>query len=452
MMQMDPYLSLIRKVLTEGEQRKNERTGVGTLSVFGGILEFDLRRRFPLLQHKETKWATAFKEMLWFLSGKCDTTEGLNAMGSKLWDPWADHNGNLGPIYGTSWRTWGAKAKTVKQPIPKLRDGVKPTYLGVANGNGKEGHPLAKTWEGMIARCYDPKSTSYKTYGQKGVAVCDAWLEFEKFAADAVNLPGFVVPGGTGRKVLDKDSLGSGFLYSPEGCCWLTDAENAALKAEWVYTVEKHGEKYTFTNVTQFCEDHGVEAKNFSDLWTGAKNAKVRGGFTFVGKEPIRKVVDQVKDAIATIKTDPQSRRILVSAWNVGELRSMALPPCHWAHQLYVSNDGFLDMMVHQRSWDLMLGAPFNIAQYALLLHLYARATGKTARMLKFTYGDAHIYENHIEAANIMDNAMLAHEKDEDNACLHIVSANTDIDGFKIEDFHIEGYDPCPHIPLPVAV
>ena len=280
MMQMDPYLSLIRKVLTEGEQRKNERTGVGTLSVFGGILEFDLRHRFPLLQHKETKWATAFKEMLWFLSGKCDTTEGLNAMGSKLWDPWADKDGNLGPIYGVNWREWLAS----------------------------------------------------------------------------------------------EDTSSPGYYH------------------------------------------------------------------------------DQVKNAIEAIKSDPQSRRILVSAWNVAELEFMALPPCHWAHQLYVSNDGFLDMMVHQRSWDLMLGAPFNITQYALLLHLYARVTGKTARMLKFTYGDAHIYENHIEAANIMDNAMLAHEKDEDNACLHIVSANTDIDGFKIEDFHIEGYDPCPHIPLPVAV
>ena len=276
MMQMDPYLSLIRKVLTEGEQRKNERTGVGTFSVFGGILEFDLRRRFPLLQHKETKWATAFKEMLWFLTGECDSVHALNDMGSKLWDPWAGDDGYLGPIYGVQWRQW---------------------------------------------------------YGDQG-----------------------------------------------------------------------------------------------------------------------RVYYDQIKAAIWDIQQNPQSRRILVSAWNVGELRSMALPPCHWAHQLYVSNDGFLDMMVHQRSWDLMLGAPFNIAQYALLLHLYARATGKTARMLKFTYGDAHIYENHIEAANIMDNAMLAHEKDEDNACLHIVSANTDIDGFKIEDFHIEGYDPCPHIPLPVAV
>ena len=106
MMQMDPYLSLIRKVLTEGEQRKNERTGVGTLSVFGGILEFDLRRRFPLLQHKETKWATAFKEMLWFLTGECDSVHALNDMGSKLWDPWAGDDGYLGPIYGVQWRQW----------------------------------------------------------------------------------------------------------------------------------------------------------------------------------------------------------------------------------------------------------------------------------------------------------------------------------------------------------
>ena len=273
--QMDPYINLIRRVLVEGEKRENERTGVGTLSVFGGILEFDLRRRFPLLQHKETKWLTSFKEMLWFLSGECHDVHGLNAMGSKLWDPWAK-DGYLGPIYGSQWRDW-----------------------------------------------YDDKRRCH---------------------------------------------------------------------------------------------------------------------------------IDQIKQAIWEINNNPQSRRLLVTAWNVGELRDMALPPCHWAHQLYVSNDGHLDMMVHQRSWDLMLGAPFNIAQYALLLHIYARATGKTPRMLKFTYGDAHIYENHITAANIMENAMLTHEKDEDNACLRILTDNTDIDGYKPEDFVIEGYNPCPHMSLPVAV
>ena len=276
MMQMGPYLSLIRKVLTEGEQRKNERTGVGTLSVFGGILEFDLRRRFPLLQHKETKWATAFKEMLWFLSGECDSVHSLNAMGSKLWDPWQMGDGYLGPIYGVNWRQW---------------------------------------------------------YGDQG-----------------------------------------------------------------------------------------------------------------------RVYYDQVQAAINDIRTNPQSRRIIVSAWNVGELRNMALPPCHWAHQMYVSNDGHLDMVVHQRSWDLMLGAPFNIAQYALLLHLYARATGKSPRMLKFSYGDAHIYENHIWAANIMENALLANEMDEDQCKLVIGTDNTDIDGYKYQDFSIEGYVHGPHIPLPVAV
>ena len=283
------YIDLVQQVLLDGEERKQERTGVSTLAVFGGMLEFDLRVRFPLLQHKETKWQTAFKEMLWFLSGKCDNTAGLEAMGSKLWNPWADEYGRLGRVYGCQWRGWQTR-QNVQTP-------------------DKDGH---------------------------------IW-------------------------------------YLPQ-------------------------------------------------------------------------VIDQIRQVIHLVKTNPQSRRLLVSAWNVADLDCMALPPCHWAHQLYVSNDGHLDMMVHQRSWDLALGAPFNIAQYALLQHLYARATGLTPRMLKFTYGDAHIYSNHVEAMNIMDNAWMAHGLEEDACKLVINTDNVDIDGYKWEDFAIEGYRHGPHIPLPVAV
>jgi len=261
---MKPWSDLVRRVLDTGEFRP-DRTGVGTLSVFGGHMQFDLRERFPLVQSKETRWKVAFLEMLWFLRGEGDT-RWLNEHGCKLWDAWAYEDGRLGPIYGYQWRNCGG--------------------------------------------------------------------------------------------------------------------------------------------------------------------------------------IDQVNDLIEGIKSNPAGRRHIVSAWNVEDLRFMALPPCHWAHQAYATSDCHLDLMVHQRSWDLALGAPFNICQYALLLTLYARATDRKPRYLHFTYGDAHVYANHIDAMR----EVLAREFTEDRARLIITTDNTDIDGYKPTDFQIEGYEPQPFVKLPVAV
>jgi thymidylate synthase len=442
---MKQYNDLVRRILAEGVPR-GDRTGTGTLSIFGGAIEVDLRERFPLVQCKQTKWDIAFLEMLFFIAGETNT-KWLNERGSKLWDAWADKNGNLGPIYGFGWRRWGAKPDNIPQPKPRLRLGLSATYLFVASGAGKEGHPLAKTWEGMIARCYDTASISYKSYGAKGAHVCDRWLEFAAFAEDAVNLPGYGRDAGV-RLVLDKDIRGDGFRYSTETCSWVTDEENAAAKAEWLYTVEKDGKQYTFTNVSRFCEEHGAEGKNFSDLWTGAKNAKVRSGFQLVSKEPIRKGIDQMSMLIRSLKENPFGRRHVVTAWNVAELHHMALPPCHWAFQCYVSNDGHLDMAVDQRSWDVSLGAPFNIAAYALLNHLLARATGLKPRKLRFNYGDAHLYLNHVDAMmEVMERPEI-----EDDCRLVISTDNTDIDGYKPADFSVTGYLSHPFVKLPVAV
>lgn len=269
---MKQYKELVKKVLAEGEVRL-DRTGVGTKSIFGGMVEFDLRESFPLVTLKETRWKVAFLEMLWFLRGESHISY-LHKHGSKLWDDWADAHGNVGPIYGVNWRGWPASG-----------------HLG----------------------------------------------------------------------------------------------------------------------------PH---------------------------------LVDQVAELIANLQKSPHGRRHIVTAWNVSALETMALPPCHWAHQCYVSNAGYLDMQVNQRSWDLALGAPFNIAGYALLLHLYARATNLKPRMLKFSYGDAHVYTNHIEAMA----AVVEREVISCNPKLVISTDNTDIDGYKPEDFSITGYEYGPFVKLPVAV
>lgn len=274
---MKQYIELGKRILAEGELR-HDRTGVGTISVFGANMTFDLRERFPLVTVKETRWKTAFLEMLWFLRGE-DNTSWLNEHGCKLWDAWAKGNGYLGPIYGVNWRSWGHR---------------------------------------------DP------------YAVAD---------------------------------------------------------------------------------------------------------------------IDQVRNLIDGLKNNPHGRRHLVSAWNVGRLNEMALPPCHWAHQCYVSNDGHLDLKLFLRSSDFALGLPFNIAQYALLTHLYARATGFTARRLMVDIGDAHIYSNHVEAMReVLKRLPLGEGLYSKEAQIVFKTDNTDIDGYKPEDFSVVEYEHHDHVALTVAV
>ena len=212
---MKQYLDLMQDVLDNGEERE-DRTGVGTLSIFGTRLVFDQREGFPLLTTKKLHWKSILHELLWFISGGTNT-KYLNDNGVSIWNEWADDEGNLGPIYGKQWRDWGG--------------------------------------------------------------------------------------------------------------------------------------------------------------------------------------VDQLQLAIDEIKNNPTSRRILVNAWNVSELDKMALPPCHMMFQLYVTKDGCLDLQIYQRSVDVFLGLPYNIASYSLLLRLIAKTTGKTPRYLIWLGGDTHLYKNHIEQA-----------------------------------------------------
>jgi thymidylate synthase len=211
---MKPYLDLVRHVLDNGERRA-DRTGTGTISLFGAQVRYDLRQGFPLLTTKKVLFAAVVRELLWFLRGSTNIRDDLTQH-TPIWDAWADENGELGPIYGYQWRNWG----------------------------------------------------------------------------------------GTG--------------------------------------------------------------------------------------------IDQIKNAIATIRKDPTSRRNIVSAWNVADLPRMKLPPCHLLFQFYVQG-GWLDLQLYQRSADIALGVPFNIASYALLQAMVAQETLLQPRYFIHTFGDAHIYLNHVE-------------------------------------------------------
>jgi thymidylate synthase len=264
---MQTYLDLMRHVLEHGT-RKTDRTGTGTLSVFGHQMRFDLSSRFPLLTTKKVHTKSVIHELLWFLKGSTNVAY-LHEHGISIWDEWADSEGELGPVYGRQWRSW-------------------PT---------------------------------------------------------------------------------------PDG---------------------RH--------------------------------------------------IDQVRDVVEQIASNPDSRRLIVSAWNVAEIPKMALAPCHALFQFYVA-DGRLSCQLYQRSADIFLGVPFNIASYALLTLMVAQVTGLRPGEFVHTFGDAHLYLNHLDQAR----EQLA-RKPRELPVMRLNPEVRDLFAFRYEDFTLEGYDPAPLIRAPIAV
>ncbi|MCH8347220.1 MAG: thymidylate synthase [Proteobacteria bacterium] len=264
---MQQYLDLLKRIRTQGVF-KEDRTGTGTYAVFGHQMRFDLRQGFPLLTTKKLHLKSIIYELLWLLKGDTNI-KYLTDHGVKIWNEWADGEGELGPVYGAQWRAW---------------------------------------------------------------------------------------PAADGGKI------------------------------------------------------------------------------------------DQIARVVAEIKGNPSSRRHIVSAWNVGEIGTMALPPCHCLFQFFVS-EGKLSCQLYQRSADVFLGVPFNIASYALLTRMIAQAAGLEPGDFVHTFGDVHLYANHLEQCD----EQLSREP----RALPAMTINPDVKdifSFKYEDFELSGYDPYPHIKAPVAV
>lgn len=264
---MKQYLNLLDRILTEGT-RKTDRTGTGTISIFGHQMRFNLSEGFPLLTTKKLHLKSIIYELLWFLRGDTNV-KWLQDHGVRIWNEWADENGELGPVYGHQWRSW-------------------PDYQG-----------------------------------------------------------------GT---------------------------------------------------------------------------------------------IDQIANVVRQIRHTPDSRRMMVSAWNVAEVEQMALPPCHTIFQFYVA-DGRLSLQLYQRSADTFLGVPFNIASYALLLQMMAQVTGLEAGDFIHTTGDTHIYLNHLDQVRLQ----LSREPRKLPTML-LNPEVKELEDFTYEDFHLEGYDPWPHIKGEVSV
>ena len=264
---MRQYLDLIERILSRGTV-KQDRTGTGTLSIFGHQMRFDLGEGFPLTTTKKLHLKSIVYELLWFLSGDTNI-KYLNDHGVTIWNEWADGAGELGPVYGKQWRSW----------------------------------------------------------------------------------------------------------HGPDG-----------------------------------------------------------------------DVIDQIADVLASIRRDPNSRRLIVTAWNPADLDRMALPPCHCMFQFYVA-EGRLSCQLYQRSADVFLGVPFNIASYALLTLMLAQVTGLAAGEFVHTLGDAHLYLDHLEQAKLQ-----LTRTPRPLPTMRTNPAATDLFAFRYEDFLLEGYDPHPHIKAKVAV
>lgn len=438
-------------ILHNGEER-GDRTGTGTISVFGRQLRFDLRQGFPAITTKKLAWKAVVGELLWFLEGSSSerrlaeithgTSEGKvtiwtpNAL-APYWKPKAKFEGDLGRVYGVNWREWqGTRYTSIKvfydepfntdfdkQILPdmssnisgivgctfesknhgkfvvikeyyngkylkfdvkflntgyvnqgvskqnivkthQVRDLYAPTRYNVGAIGDKSkidkflGNLLEPTWDGMLARCYNPRSRDYSNYGAKGIHVDARWKIFEYFVQDFKKIPNWELKLEFPKEfTLDKDILGTN-RYSWHTTIWASKKEQVANSGKAQYYIDQE------TN----------EPFLISKIFT-----------------------DQIKRLIAGLKKDPNSRRHILTAWNPGELDQMALPPCHVMSQFYVNKDKELSCHMYQRSQDVFLGAPFNYASYALLTHMIAQVCGYGVGELIVSTGDTHVYKNHIE-------------------------------------------------------
>jgi len=521
------YQNLLKDILENGVEKK-DRTGTGTLSVFGRTIKYKFKDgKFPLLTTKKMAFKTMVTELLYFLRGET-SIKYMVENNCNIWNGDLSNHHNIdtseyveiakidenlycgGALYPHQWRNFGSKnfsrkrinipfkthfnkiepnvnnedinigkifktkengeyvvidnkikgvrnetyyiiqfliTNTVKEiRRDKLNTNVvdvyKPSKLGVAcvgnyDKNNQYLPKLKNIWNGMIDRCYNNKNENYKYYGGKGVFVENRWLCFEYFMEDVTKLKNW------DKKILlweeydlDKDIFGDGYIYSLENCCWATKYENTKKsKEKYVYTVTNGNSKYTFINHVDFMEKMKINNQsNFSSMLRGER--KSCDGFALLNKENIKDGVDQIKELIDTLKTNPDSRRMLVIAWNPSQLNDLCLPPCHYGFQVYtrelsldeririwdtkfafankevknqfnpnvhLDTHGIpkraISLIWNQRSVDTFLGLPFNIASYGLLLEIIAKEVNMIPDELIGNLGDTHLYLNHIEQA-----------------------------------------------------
>lgn len=436
-----PYENLLEEVLNTGTPSP-DRTGTGTHSVFGRQLRYDLSQGFPLITTKKMFTRGMIAELLWFISG--DTNEHtLRDKNVNFWREWARGDGGLGPVYGKQMR----HRSSFLSVTPMLFDqDERPEFDGeLVNGYGRLGEYdpsdphhelLLATWLRMMSDCYEDENTSDH--------VDPSWHTYSVFQKEAKKLPGWVMKLEYPDEFdIDKNTKLASNRYSKLTCIWASENVRAANRDEVAVgtglargVLDRH-EGVDLGAVQSVLDGSGFDG----DQVFGVKYLQAVPGQVIRYNE-----VDQLRQLIASLKHDPYSRRHLITLWEPAEIDFSELPPCHGiVIQFYVSS-GRLSCQIYQRSADLFLGVPVNIASYALFTHMIAQQVGLDVGELIWTGGDCHIYDNHREqVAEQISRQAYPYPRLELNKAPSIFE-------YSDSDVTIHGYEHHPVIKAPVAV
>lgn len=466
------YEKLLQHILDNGVH-KDDRTGTGTTSIFGYQMRFNLQEGFPLITTKKIHTKSMIHELIWFLNGDTNV-KYLEDNGVKIWDAWRKPYTLVREVVYID-----------KKEMPYVPYSGDFSRKGVNASKGSEDDKLANSWVRMMKRCYDPTHEKYSMYGAVGVSVASEWHDPQTFINDVKTIPHWYYKQNNWNEFeLDKDYYGSS-QYGPTTCVWLrTDENNFYTKSASVTKVTNaEGEVREYLTQSIAAKTIGMSTSSMNRFikhgipTTLKANNKIFIGWEFEISEGIEnklarleliqegelgeiygkqwrawpdpynpgETIDQISDVIEQIKTNPDSRRLIVNAWNPAALPFQALPACHTLFQFYVV-DGRLSCQLYQRSGDALLGIPFNIGSYSLLVHMIAAETGLEVGEFIHTIGDAHIYDNHLEQVKLQLSRDVR-----PFPTLKLKKAKN-IFSYKIEDFEFEGYDPHPAIKAPVAV
>lgn len=432
------YLRIVDKILTNGEFKDN-RTGVRTIAIPGEMIQWNMQDGFPLLTTKKVPFKSIKVELEGFIKGITDK-RWYQERGCNIWNEWANpmkapyahddisksnmmKENDLGKIYGYQWNNFGSQNKNIVSFIPRITTYKTTGKIELPEGKeqdkwyyfprvckvacvGELINPLNnefekliyKNWYDMINRCFNRKAPHYYIYGGNGVTVCDRWLCFENYRKDITKLLRWQDKVREPSKFsLDKDYFGSS-IYAPDTCVFLSREENIMYNNSSCYILRSDKEELLFLTKSAVSEFLGFTRKNLDTYLN--KDKQYNGWRIHERKDDklyrYQLPMNQIQNIVSTLKSNPNDRRMLCSAWNTSDFNEMALVPCHTHWQVTVIN-GKLNLMWYQRSVDTALGLPFNIASYATLLHLLAKESNLQEGTLTGFLADVHIYEPHIE-------------------------------------------------------
>jgi thymidylate synthase len=468
------YLYLLKRVLSCGEAHE-DRTGVGTTSLFGAFWEHEFKYGFPLITTKQVTLRGVFEELSWFLSGSTNVND-LHPRYQHWWKPWADEHGALGPIYGQQLRS--ARSFTEVEPLifdaPTPEEmkatlgGKEPTFAGVGcigdsafeRGQDETEKMLKDVWRGMLKRCYAKDASSYKSYGAKGVHVDPDWLLFDNFSRDAKQLPNWrhkrLFPK---LYSIDKDCLFASNRYSKQTCKWSSHEEQSfnLSNSKPLIGNSPTGVNHVFPSIGDCSRNFGFNLSAVHRCLLG--KLKTHHGWSFSYLQPdngktIRfQVVDQIANILVDLLENRESRRIVMSTWNASQIDQMRLPPCHGlVTQFKVHPDNTLSLHMYQRSCDAFIGLPVNIASYGLLLEMLCAVSGYKPRKLSISFGDLHIYRSHYDA---VAEQLIRQPHTLPTVKVNVPNAGSPLDNLlaiRWKDIELTGYKHHPKIEAPVAV